>query len=102
MRKPYLHSVVPRREQGPRAALVQHGGVRQSGEGGRTSCPGAAARYFSLAPIPAFGLVYGIWTNTRRGRSVIPARNLGRRGISRKRETTGYPPLLGNAELLQV
>jgi hypothetical protein len=40
-RKSDLHLVVPGRQQGACAALVQHGGVRQPGEGGGASRPGA-------------------------------------------------------------
>ena len=37
MRRSHLHPVVPGRKQGPRTTLVQHGSVRQSGEGGGAS-----------------------------------------------------------------
>jgi DNA-binding transcriptional LysR family regulator len=46
--------MVPRREQRPRAALVQHGGVRQSSQSGGASGQGSTAlrlQKFSLTPV---------------------------------------------------
>jgi hypothetical protein len=51
MRGAHLHLMVPRRQQGARATLVQHGGVRQPGEGGGASGPHAIR--FGQASQPA-------------------------------------------------
>ena len=48
VRRSNLHSVVPRRQQGPWSALVQHGSVRQSGEGCGASYPRAGVPRTSL------------------------------------------------------
>jgi hypothetical protein len=44
-----LHAVVPRSHEGPHPALVQHGGLRQPGQGG--SAPGQKGRGMKKATV---------------------------------------------------